>query len=986
MCLFLIIFSDGSNQSSPQCGYQSCPGTEPDMLNVHLVAHSHDDVGWLKTVDQYFQGSNRKGWVGWEENQRAGVQYTIDTVVEELAMDPEKKYIQVETAFFWRWWKQQDEDVREIVRALVNQNQLEFIGGGWSMNDEGASHYAAIVDQMSLGLRRLNDTFGACGVPKVAWQIDPFGHSKEQASLFANMGFDGLFFARLDWRDKTQREHNKTLEMVWEASQDLGAQSDLFTGVLFDHYGPPPGFCWDLLCNDEPIMDSPILENNLDDRIKVFVDYVRNQGEHYKTNNIMLTMGMDFHYQAAHAWFMNLDRLIKHVNDQDLGIKIFYSTPSCYLKAVHSSGESWPTKQDDFFPYASDPHAYWSGYFSSRPTSKYMIRQTERMAKILSQLALVTEAIEDTEDVDKMNVLYETVGIVQHHDAVTGTEKQHVANDYHTRMHHALETGSGVVNLTPVYTVDHLGGPTICPLLNTSQCPTTELFEDELQVNIYNPLARTRTYYARLPVIFASYQVQTQQGDDIPSQLVPIPEQVLSLPGRESQATHVLVFKTTTDPMSISQYFIKKTLLNKKTIKSQSLKERKLKKFVAGKNGLKMYVEHKNPTVYFKHEAKEVDLEVKMELLYYKGHRGNNSEFEFRASGAYIFRPDGDQAEPFGDPLDTLVTEGPVVDEVHRTYSDNWVTQVIRLYHDEQLVEVEWVVGPVPVDDGVGKEVIARYSTSINNEGIFFTDANGRQMMERELNYRPTYEINMTEPVAQNYYPVNCKILIADDVNQLGVLTDRSQGGASILEGSVELMLHRRLLDDDAFGVGEALNEKAFGKGLVAVGKHSIILDRNAEQFSKKHRLQAMDLFYQPLEIFGEISPLNFPSSPVLTGALPENLHILTMQRILIQEESFLFLQLEHIFQAGEHPQLSLPVTVSLSDMFSLFSVEWARETTLGGNAWRDEVERLVFMKDSNNIPQAVNYKHNQVDFDLVVTLGPMEIRSFVMKVAFREK
>lgn len=37
-------------------------GTEarvvPDKLNVHLVPHSHDDVGWLKTVDQYFIGSN----------------------------------------------------------------------------------------------------------------------------------------------------------------------------------------------------------------------------------------------------------------------------------------------------------------------------------------------------------------------------------------------------------------------------------------------------------------------------------------------------------------------------------------------------------------------------------------------------------------------------------------------------------------------------------------------------------------------------------------------------------------------------------------------------------------------------------------------------------------------------------------------------------------------------------------------------------------
>ena len=27
-------------------------------LNVHLICHSHDDVGWLKTVDQYYYGAN----------------------------------------------------------------------------------------------------------------------------------------------------------------------------------------------------------------------------------------------------------------------------------------------------------------------------------------------------------------------------------------------------------------------------------------------------------------------------------------------------------------------------------------------------------------------------------------------------------------------------------------------------------------------------------------------------------------------------------------------------------------------------------------------------------------------------------------------------------------------------------------------------------------------------------------------------------------
>ena len=33
------------------------------------------------------------------------------------------------------------------------------------------------------------------------------------------------------------------------------------------------------------------------------------------------------------------------------------------------------------------------------------------------------------------DALEEAVSLLQHHDAITGTEKQHVANDYHRRLH-----------------------------------------------------------------------------------------------------------------------------------------------------------------------------------------------------------------------------------------------------------------------------------------------------------------------------------------------------------------------------------------------------------------------------------------------------------------------------------------------------------------------------------------------------------------------
>ncbi|KAH8031945.1 hypothetical protein HPB51_022143 [Rhipicephalus microplus] len=64
--------------------------------------------------------------------------------------------------------------------------RLQFVGGGWTQNDEAVTHYTATIDQMTLGLRFLNSTFGPqCGAPSVAWQADPFGHTVTQAALFA---------------------------------------------------------------------------------------------------------------------------------------------------------------------------------------------------------------------------------------------------------------------------------------------------------------------------------------------------------------------------------------------------------------------------------------------------------------------------------------------------------------------------------------------------------------------------------------------------------------------------------------------------------------------------------------------------------------------------------------------------------------------------------------------------------------------------------
>lgn len=78
----------------------------------------------------------------------------------------------------------------------------------------------------------------------------------------------------------------------------------------------------------------------------------------------------------------------------------------------------------------------------------------------------------------------------------------------------------------------------------------------------------------------------------------------------------------------------------------------------------------------------------------------------------------------------------------------------------ESALELETFVDSIPIDDGVGKEITLNVRTSINNQHEFYTDSNGLEMQKRRINYRPTWQLNVTEPVSGNYYPINAIISI----------------------------------------------------------------------------------------------------------------------------------------------------------------------------------------------------------------------------------
>ena len=67
------------------------------IVTVHMVPHSHDDVGWLKTVDEYFDGSRR-------DIQWTNVEIELTSVIDALIANPARKFSEVEMKFFVMWW------------------------------------------------------------------------------------------------------------------------------------------------------------------------------------------------------------------------------------------------------------------------------------------------------------------------------------------------------------------------------------------------------------------------------------------------------------------------------------------------------------------------------------------------------------------------------------------------------------------------------------------------------------------------------------------------------------------------------------------------------------------------------------------------------------------------------------------------------------------------------------------------------------------
>ena len=209
--------------------------------------------------------------------------------------------------------------------------------------------------------------------------------------------------------------------------------------------------------------------------------------------------------------------------------------------------------------------------------------------------------------------------------------------------------------------------------------------------------------------------------------------------------------------------------------------------------------------------------------------------------------------------------------------------------------------------------------------------------------------------------------------------------------GDMEIMLHRRLLFDDAFGVGEPLNESAYGQGLVVRGKHWLQFETGGEaSAAKRHRLKAQEIFMDAILTFAPTtltfedwkSKFNMEFSS-LQSELPANVHLLTLEEWPGNSRNTLLLRLEHIFEAFEDPtDMSKPASVKLATLFQAFDISKVEEVTLGANLNKAKLQRLQWqVMNEVNFESNDEIKQLEQDNGFEITLEPFQIRSFIIEI-----
>ncbi|XP_001504635.1 alpha-mannosidase 2 [Equus przewalskii] len=890
-------------------------------LQVFVVPHSHNDPGWLKTFEDYFREKTR---------------FILNNMVVKLSEDSRRTFIWPEISYFSRWWDTIDSQKKDAVKRLLENGQLEIVTGGWVMPDEAAAHYFALIDQLIEGHQWLEKNLGV--KPRSGWAIDPFGHSPTMAYLLKRAGFSHMLIQRVHYAVKKHFALGKTLEFFWRQNWDLGSATDIFCHMMpFYSYdiphtcGPDPKICCQFDFKRLPggILGCPwgvppetIFNGNIQSRSRLLLDQYRKKSKLFRTTVLLVPLGDDFRYREHSEWdyqFKNYQLLFDYMNSQSkYNIKIQFGTLSDYFDAVdkedatrQNSQSMFPVLSGDFFTYADRDDHYWSGYFTSRPFYKRMDRILEsylRAAEILYYFALqqaqkykISKFLSSSYYM-ALTEARRNLGLFQHHDAITGTAKDWVVVDYGTRLFHSFINLRKIIGnsallliLKDKYSYDSTDTVLEMDLTQKSQSSlprksVIKLSAEPRYLVIYNPSEQDRKSMVSICVSSPTVLLSSASGKPVEIQMSAVWDTADNI----SKTAYEISFLAQMPPLGLKVYTISESrsshshlaeyalyngnIEDKGIFKMENIKsteeditlENSFIKLQFGQSGLMEKMINKEDGRHHK---------VQVQFSWY----GTSSKRD--KSGAYLFLPDG-EAKPYA-----YTTLPRVRVQRGRFYSDvtcffEHVTHRVRLYNiqgiEGQSVEVSNIVDIRRV---YNREIAMRISSSIDSQNRFYTDLNGYQIQPRRTMSKL--------PLQANVYPMTTMAYIQDAKYRLTLLSAQSLGVSSLESGQIEVIMDRRLMQDDNRGLDQGVHDNKITANLfrILLEKRTVVnMEEEKKSVSYPSLLSHITSSFLNHPVFSMTEKIPVPTlqllgefSPLLSS-LPCDIHLVNLRTIESQE------------------------------------------------------------------------------------------------------
>ncbi|VBB29288.1 unnamed protein product [Acanthocheilonema viteae] len=794
-------------------------------LEVIVVPHSHNDPGWIRTFEEYYESQTRN---------------ILNGMLNHLQKMDEMRFVYAEMSFFERWWAEIDEEKRELVKQLLKSQKLEILTGGWVMPDEANSHYYGLISQLMEGHEWIQNHIGEDYKPRNHWSIDPFGLSPTISYFMKLSNFSNGVLQRVHYSVKKYLAQRKELEFMWrqlwgnrDNSTDFATHVMPFFSYDIPHTcGPDPKICcqFDFRRTAAGDIDCPwklpavdITENNVKKRAALLYDQYRKKAQLFKTNVVLVPLGDDFRYDTEFEWnnqYANYMKLFMYMNAQnEWNVNARFGTLNEYFRLVHErlseNKENLPVLSGDFFTYADRNDHYWSGYYTSRPFHKRFDRILQhyvRTAEILYSF-MGMKGLEKRNALRLFGLLVEArrwMNLFQHHDAVAGTSKDEVMADYGHKMADAMKGSEEIILTAADFLLRRNASrnSSVSPSLlmeeshgTSESLPKKRVVMHGSEIILFNSLGslRMETICVHVNALDTVVVLASEPDVTILQQIGPVLEFVNNKWVIDSKL-YELCFVSRIPPLSFQKYFFKSGIQHEKAVirlsftglQSSDFDVAPLGDFTFDNGLISASFDPKTGHLVSVSLKQGKNIPVKMSFVWYEARMKSPSPLKGTDNppGAYLFLPNG-PAKPLEIKQSFIAVQGMIMQKVLLANHGSMIfTHVVKIPLLSPSVEFE---NTFHLDNVQNVELAMRLEAGIDNGDEFFTDLNGYQMVKR----RRFKQL----PLQAHFFPMSSSAFIEDDTLRMTLLSAQPSGVANLASGQMDIMLDRRLNQDDGRGL-----------------------------------------------------------------------------------------------------------------------------------------------------------------------------------------